>query len=699
MPGCGPRMMPQNASKEKTDFKAVKKLFVYCKQYLPTIIISLVLAVAGAITTIIGPDKISDLMNIISDNITNVAGIDMTNFLKITIMLICLYAGGAIANYLQQFLMAGVTQKTAKRLRTDINKKINNLPLKYFDTTTRGDILSTVTNDVDTISQTFGSTLSNLVNAITLFVGVVFMMFYVNWILALTTIISSVLGFVFMFLILRTSQKYFNKRQENLGELNGHIEEIYSNHNVVKSYTAEDISKQKFNKINKKLYINNWKSQALSGLMSPLMTFAGNLSYVAIFVVGIALILNGSSIVTFGTIISFTLYANLFSQPLNTLAQSLSSIQQTAAASKRVFNLLEQEELLNEDNKKAILNKNSVVGNVEFRNVRFAYDADKVIINNFTANLKAGQKVAIVGPTGAGKTTIVNLLMRFYELKQPRLILNGEITDYKIFDNGKSVKFTIDDNNNIIINDTNTNICLSQLEKLPKNKLLKFNQDFNITLDDKPIDYKMDILTGNEISNSANYNFAIAYYGDIFIDNVPIKSMTRENIHDLFDMILQDTWLFDGSIKENLVYNKADVPIEKLDEVCSAVGLKHFISTQKAGYDTILDSSLGLSEGQKQQLTIARAMIKDSPLLILDEATSSVDTRTELVIQKAMDKLTKGRTSFVIAHRLSTIKNADVILVLKDGDIIEQGNHKTLLAKNGFYAELYNSQFANSSQI
>ena len=632
-------------------------------------------------------------MNIITNGLTTPNGVDMTKFVEIAVMLICLYLAGAIANYIQQFLMAGVTQKTSKRLRTDINKKINNLPLKYFDTTTRGDILSRVTNDVDTISQTFGSTIANLVNAITLFFGVLIMMFTVNWILALITIGTSILGFVLMSIILRKSQKYFQLRQQNLGEMNGHIEEIYTNHNVVKSYNAEDKSKEKFKGINKKLFTNNWKSQALSGLMPPIMNFAGNLSYATIFIVGVALILNGSTAITFGTIISFTIYARLFSQPLSTIAQSMNSLQQTAAASKRVFDLLDEEELIDESKKKAKIEENAVVGNVEFRNVRFGYVKDKTIINNFTANLKAGQKVAIVGPTGAGKTTIVNLLMRFYELRQPRLIVNGTITDFKVFDNGKSIKLLIDENNNLFVNDIKTEFVISD-DKLPKNQILKFNQDFILNIDDKNIDYDVTVVTGNDIDNPQTCTIGVAYYGDIFIDGIPTKSITRNNIHELFDMILQDTWLFDGTIRENLVYNKENVSDEKLEEVCSAVGLSHFIHTLKNGYDTKIDSSLGLSEGQKQQLTIARAMIKDSPLLILDEATSSVDTRTELVIQEAMDKLTKGRTSFVIAHRLSTIKNADIILVLKDGDIIEQGNHEELLAKNGFYAELYNSQFA-----
>ena len=692
MAGLGHNHMLNNTN-EKADFKSVKKLFLYIKPYLPSVIIALVLAVVGAITTIVGPEKISDLMDIITSGLTLPNGIDMSKFIEIAVMLICLYLAGAVANYLQQFLMAGVTQKTSKRLRTDINKKINNLPLKYFDTTTRGDILSRVTNDVDTISHTFGSTISNLVNSTTLFLGVVIMMFSVNWILALVTIGTSILGFVLMSVILKKSQKYFQLRQQNLGEMNGHIEEIYTNHNVVKSYNAEDKSKEKFNGINKKLFTNNWKSQALSGLMPPIMNFAGNLSYATIFIVGVALILNGSTAITFGTIISFTIYARLFSQPLSTIAQSMNALQQTAAASKRVFDLLDEEELIDESKKKAKIEENGVVGNVEFRNVRFGYVKDKTIINNFTANLKAGQKVAIVGPTGAGKTTIVNLLMRFYELRQPRLIVNGTITDYKVFDNGKSIKLLIDENNNLFVNDIKTEFVITD-EKLPKNQILKFNQDFVLNINDKNIDYNVQVVTGNDIDNPQTCTIGVAYYGDIFIDGIPTKSITRNNIHELFDMILQDTWLFDGTIRENLVYNKENVSNEKLEEVCSAVGLSHFIHTLKNGYDTKIDSSLGLSEGQKQQLTIARAMIKDSPLLILDEATSSVDTRTELVIQEAMDKLTKGRTSFVIAHRLSTIKNADIILVLKDGDIIEQGNHEELLAKNGFYAELYNSQFA-----
>lgn len=584
-------------TKEKADFKALGKLLKYCKSYVVAILVALFFAMVAAITSIIGPNKINDLMNVIESGIQSIDGISMPDFLKICYFLISIYILGAIVNYCQQFIMADVTQKTSKRLRSDINKKINQLPLSYFDTTTRGDILSRITNDVDTISQTLSSTIANLVNAITLFIGVIIMMFVVNWELALVTIASSIIGFILVFFILTFSQKYFNKRQKNLGDMNGHIEEIYSNHHVVKSYNGESKAIEQFDVINKELYRNNYKSQFLSGLMQPIMNFSGNLSYASIFIVGVFLILNGNSNVGFGTIISFTIYARLFSQPLSTFAQSLTSIQQASAASRRVFEMLEAPNLEDESKKNKKLEE--VKGDVEFKNVQFGYHKDKLIIKNFSIELKRGQKVAIVGPTGAGKTTIVNLLMRFYEVTS----------------------------------------------------------------------------------------------GDILIDGVSIQEMKREEVHNLFDMILQDTWLFHGSVRENLVYNKENVTNETLDMVCKAVGLQHFIQTLPNGYDTILDDSINISEGQKQQLTIARAMIKDAPLLILDEATSSVDTRTEIVIQNAMDQLTVGRTSFVIAHRLSTIKNADIILVMNKGDIIEQGTHEQLLAKKGFYAELYNSQF------
>lgn len=593
----GPMRNNMNMTKEKTDFKSLKKLISYCKIYLPIIVIALIFAILSSISQIIGPNKIQDLLEIIQDGILSIDGVNITSFFKVAMTLIIIYLIGSISDYIQQFLMATVTQKTSKKLRSDIDQKINKLPLKFFDKTTRGDILSIVTNDVDTISQTLGSTIANLVSSITLFIGVVIMMFYVNALLATVTIITSILGFLLIFSFMGIAQKYFNRRQVSLGQMNGQIEEVYSNHNVVKSYNAEKMVREKFNIINNELYENNFKSQFLAGIMRPIMTFVGNLSYALIFIVGISLALNGKSGITFPIIVSFTIYARLFSSPLQTIAQSMSSLQQASAAARRVFRMLDEEEIMDESNKDVKLDK--VIGQVEFKNVSFGYDENKIIIKDFSVNLKSGQKIAIVGPTGAGKTTIVNLLMRFYEVNS----------------------------------------------------------------------------------------------GDILIDGLSIKNMKREVVRDLFDMILQDTWLFNGTIRENLVYNKKDVTDETLDMVCKAVGLKHFIKSLPNGYDTMLDEKLNLSEGQKQQLTIARAMIKDSPLLILDEATSSVDTRTELVIQKAMDELTKGRTSFVIAHRLSTIKNADIILVLKDGDIIEQGTHQELLALKGFYAELYNSQF------
>lgn len=583
--------------KEKFELKSFNKILKYCKPYLPAIIISIICAITGAVTTILGPEKIGDLMDEITNGIVN--GVDMNAFIAIVIFLVCLYGIGAIFNYAQQFIMAIVTQKASKRLRSDIDKKINKLPLAYFDKTTRGDILSRVTNDVDTISQTLGSSIANLVSSLVLFVGVTVMMFVTNWLLALVTIGTSIIGIIFMMLIIKKSQKHFIKKQEYLGELNGHIEEVYTNFEVVKSYNAINNEKQKFDNHNKNLYNAGWKADFLSGLMMPIMSFVGNLAYLLIFVVGIAIILGGGTAVTLGTLMSFVIYAKLFTQPLTTFAQSMTSIQQASAASGRVFDILEQEELENEDNKTTVLSPADIQGNVEFKNVNFSYNKDVPVINNFSIKINAGDKVAIVGPTGAGKTTLVNLLMRFYEMDS----------------------------------------------------------------------------------------------GDILIDNVSIKDLSRENVHALFGMILQDTWLSSGTLRENLAYNSPNITDEKLDEVCANVGLTHFIKTLPKGYDTYLADANNLSEGQKQQITIARAMLKNSPMIILDEATSNVDTRTELVIQNAMDKLTQNRTSFVIAHRLSTIKNADVILVLQHGDIVEYGNHSSLLEKNGVYAELYDSQF------
>lgn len=583
--------------KEKFSFNAFKKILVYCKPYLPAIIVSIIFVIIGAVTTIIGPDKIGDLMDEITKGIVN--GVDMPAFLTIVAFLVALYAIGAIFNYGQQYIMAIVTQKASKRLRSDINNKISALPLAYFDKTTKGDILSRMTNDVDTISQTLGSSIANLVSSIVLFVGVTIMMFVTNWLLALVTIGTSVIGFAFTGLIIKKSQKHFIKKQQHLGALNGHIEEIYTNFEVVKSYNATDNEKQNFDKFNEDLYGASWKADFMSGLMMPIMHFVGNLSYLLIFVVGISIILGGGTTVTLGTLMAFVIYGKLFTQPLTTFAQSMTSIQQASAAGERVFEILEEQEQKSEDDKTEVLNPETICGEVEFKDVCFSYKSGTPIIKNFSVKLAPGQKVAIVGPTGAGKTTIVNLLMRFYEIDS----------------------------------------------------------------------------------------------GDILIDGVSIKSLKRENVRNLFDMILQDTWLFGGTIRENLVFNTHGVSDKRLDEVCQSVGLLHYIKTLPNGYDSLLGDDSSISAGQKQQLTIARAMLRNSPLLILDEATSNVDTRTELVIQNAMDLLTKNRTSFVIAHRLSTIKNADVILVMKDGNIIEQGNHKQLLALNGFYADLYNSQF------
>lgn len=517
---------------------------------------------------------------------------------KIAYTLIALYIISAIFNYIEAVSMTIVSNKFANRLRKNISHKINKLPLKYFDKTSNGDILSRITNDVDTMSSSMDQSLSSLVSAIALFLGTTIMMFITNWIMSLTAIISSLIGFIFMFLILGKSQKYFSLRQKELGALNGHIEEVYSGLNVVKSYNGEKLVNEKFDNLNQKMYEANRKSRFLSSLMMPLMNFVGNFGYVAVCVVGA--LLTSKNIITFGVIVAFITYVRLFTSPLTQIAQSMTSLQTTAAASERVFEFLDEVELTDESNLKKVLRKQDVKGKVEFKNVSFTYDDNETpTIKNFSATAKPGQKIAIVGPTGAGKTTMVNLLMKFYE-----------------------------------IND-----------------------------------------------------------GDILIDGTSIHDLTRENIHSLFTMVLQDTWLFEGTIKENITYNRKNISNKRVEEVCKTVGVDHFIKTLPHGYDTILTDNESISAGQKQLLTIARGMIEDSPLLILDEATSNVDTRTEELVQKAMDNLTKGKTSFIIAHRLSTIKNADLILVMKDGNIVEQGTHEELLKLNGSYATLYNSQF------
>ena len=526
---------------------------------------------------------------------------DMDKIKSIAILLACLYIISAIFTYVEGLSMIKVANGYAKKLRSSISEKINKLPLKFFDHNLSGDILSRVTNDVDTIAQSLNNSLSTLVSSITLFIGSIIMMFVTNYIMAITAIVSSLIGFILMFIILNKSQRYFTARQRELGKLNGYIEEIYSGLNVVRSCNAKDETINEFDKLNDKLYDCNRKSQFLSGLMQPIMGFIGNFSYVAVCIVGALLV--SKSVISFGVIVAFIMYVRLFTNPLSQIAQAMTSMQSTAAASERVFGLLEEVEMDSENDITKKLDKHKVKGNIEFKNVKFGYDRDKIIINDFTAKVKAGEKIAIVGPTGAGKTTMVNLLMKFYD-----------------------------------IND-----------------------------------------------------------GDILIDGTSIKELKRDNIHSLFTMVLQDTWLFNGTVKENIIYNQKHVSNKKVEEVCKVVGVDHFIKTLPNGYDSIISDNDSVSSGQRQLLTIARGMISDSPFLILDEATSNVDTRTEELVQKAMDKLMENKTSFIIAHRLSTIKNADLILVMKDGNIIEQGNHNELMKKNGFYANLYNSQFEKTN--
>ena len=597
-PGPGPGGHGMGTGEKANNFgQTMKKLVAYCNSYIPVILIALVLAFAGAALNVIGPDQLSKITDIIQEGM--MAKIDLNAVSKVGMILAILYGSGLLFNYIQGFMMATVTQRITKKMRTDISLKINKVPLKYFDSTSYGNVLSRVTNDVDTIGQTLNNSLGMLVSSVATFIGAIIMMFYTNWIMAITGIMATMIGFLLMTLIMKHSQKYFGAQQKELGLINGHIEEVYAGHNVVKVYNGEKEAKEVFHGSNKRLYENAWKSQFMSGLMMPVMQFIGNFGYVAICVVGAVLVTN--DVITFGTIVAFMVYIRLFTQPLAQLAQAATNLQSTAAASERVFEFLAEEELEDESEKSVKLQ--DVKGDVEFKNVQFGYNEDQLIIRNFNAKAKAGQKVAIVGPTGAGKTTLVNLLMRFYELNS----------------------------------------------------------------------------------------------GEIYIDGTPISQLTRKNVHDLFCMVLQDTWLFEGTIRENIIFSKENVTDKEVENACKAVGLHHFIQTLPHGYDTVLNDKANLSAGQKQLITIARAMIDNASLLILDEATSSVDTRTELLIQQAMDKLTVGKTSFVIAHRLSTIKNADLILVMKDGDIIETGNHEELLAKGGFYADLYNSQFEEVS--
>ena len=577
--------------------KSMVKLIKYCKKFYWLIGISLILGAISVVCQIISPNLISNLTELISGGLMS-GGIDLDAVTRTALTILTLALFMAVLGYFQHFIMATATQKIVFKFRDDISWKINKLPLQYFDTHLYGDTLSRVTNDVDTIGQTMNQSVSSLFSNIILFVGVIIAMFVTQWIMAFTVIGATLIGFLIIVICLSKSQKYFIMQQKNLGDLNAHIEEVYSGHNVIKLFNAEKDKGEEFAKINKKLYTSAWKSQFLSNAMMPIMGFVGNFAFVAVCVVGAVFAANGT--IGLGPIAAFMIYARMFSNPLSQIAQSLTSLQSTSAACGRVFEFLEEKELENEDKKTEMLT--DVKGEIEFDHVKFGYTKDKIIIKDFSVKVYAGEKVAIVGPTGAGKTTLVNLLMRFYEINS----------------------------------------------------------------------------------------------GDIRIDGKSIKDLTRENIHDLFGMVLQDTWLFQGTIKENLRYNKENVTDDQIVEACKSVGVDHFIQTLPQGYDTVIDDAVNLSAGQKQLLTIARTMVTNNPMLILDEATSSVDTRTEELIQKAMDKLMEGRTSFIIAHRLSTIKNADIILVLKDGDVIESGNHEELMAKGGFYADLYNSQFAEN---
>lgn len=595
--------MPRQAVNEKPKKfkKTLKEMARYLKPYFQLILIAVVASVIATILQIIGPDK----LKLITDEITKglpkmvkgkpvMAAIDMDNVKSITMMLVIFYGSSLLLNLLQRFIMADVTQKISKSFREKIANKVNKLPFSYFDNTTFGDILSRVTNDVDTISQSLNQSVGSLLTSVVMLVGTVVMMIYNSGILTVTTILSSLVGFVVIIIIMKKSQKHFKAQQENLGDINGQIEEVYTGHNVIKAYNAGEMMIDEFEETNTKLYTSAWKSQFLSGLMMPVMQFAGNFSYVMVCIVGGALAINGK--ISFGVIVAFMIYVRLFTNPLSDIAQSFNTLQRAAAAGERVFEFLNEKEL-EEENVTEKLDR--AKGEVEFKDVRFGYNPDKIIIKDFSVKVNPGEKIAIVGPTGAGKTTIVNLLMRFYE-----------------------------------IND-----------------------------------------------------------GQILVDGIDTKKLSRDNLRDQFCMVLQDSWIFEASVRENITFGEENITDEELIDVCKRVNLDHFIRTLPQGYDTILNDKQSLSQGQLQLLTIARAMVSHAPMLILDEATSSVDTRTEIIVQDAMDELAKGRTSFVIAHRLSTIKNADLILVMKDGDIVEKGKHDELLAKDGFYAQLYNAQF------
>ncbi len=595
MPGPGRNGTRGEIEKSKDFGKAIKRLAKELTIFILPIIIAVILAAAGSIIAINIPGKLSDVVNEISSGLTQ--GMNYDAVWGLTIFVASLQVVSAVFEIVEGFIMTDVSNKFARVLRNRISAKVNKLPLKFFDDNQTGDTLSRITNDVDSIAQSLNESLATLVAAVTLLVGVITMMFVTNWTMALTAVASGLIGFFFVSIILKKSQKYFSARQRELGKINSHIEEIYSGLNVVKAYNGKSEANNEFNNLNQKVYDANRKSQFLSGLMPPAMHFIGNFGYVAVCVVGAILVTN--NIISFGTIIAFIIYVRMFTSPLSQIAQSLNYLQLSAAASERVFEFLDETEMPDQKDQKVHLDRDKVKGYIEFKNVKFGYNDDKLIIKDFSAKATPGQKIAIVGPTGAGKTTMVNLLMKFYDIKD----------------------------------------------------------------------------------------------GDILIDGVSIHDLKRENIHELFTMVLQDTWLFAGTIKQNIVYNRKDVSDKKIDDVIKTVGLTHFINTLPKGIDAEIRDNDSVSAGQRQLLTIARGMIEDSPFLILDEATSNVDTRTEEFVQKAMDKLAHGRTSFIIAHRLSTIKNADLILVMKDGNVIETGTHDELLKKNGFYAELYNSQF------
>ena len=575
------------------------ELFSYSSKLKRPVAVALLFAVIGAILTIIGPNLLSQITNLISNSLAG--EIDLAAIGRVGVRLLILYGLSAVFTYVEHYIMATVTLDLARNLRRDLSRKINRVPMKYFNTVSHGDILSRVTNDVSTLQQALANSMPSMISAAAQFIGCLVMMLITEWHMALAAIAVTVLGFLVMALVMGRSQKYFTARQTNLSTLNGYVEEMYSGHDVVRISQAGGSMKQTFAAMNAGLYDADWRSQFLSGVMQPLMNVVGNLGYVVVCVLGAVLALEGR--IEFGVIVAFILYVRLFTSPLSTLAQGMTQMQTAAAAGDHIFDFLQEEELPDETGK---LNApDQVRGEVEFDHVRFSYpdNPDKIIIKDFSAHIQPGQKVAIVGPTGAGKTTLVNLLMRFFEVNS----------------------------------------------------------------------------------------------GEIRIDGVPTSQMTRESVHDLFSMVLQDTWLFEGTVRENLVYNKEGITDQQLEEACRACGIYHFIETLPQGFDTVLNDSIAISAGQKQLLTIARAMVQGNPMLILDEATSSVDTRTELITQRAMDRLTEHRTSFVIAHRLSTIKNADLILVLRDGDIVEQGTHEELLARGGFYADLYNSQFEKAS--